>query len=356
MAYGRNTARTGSFEKYSRSQIRAVIQAIGLTITGETHSNFLAYCPFHGNRDTPSFTVSGSGTAPYLCFNPGCDENGSLVNLVKRLTGRNDFEAMRFIKNKGGETAEITTEELLAAQKPFEWTPWHPQKLAELRAGFPGSAGEKYMVDTRGFTRDTCDTFEVGYSEAQRMVTVPLHSPNDIPVGIIGRSIEGKEFKNSKDLPRSKTLFNLNRARRVGDICIVTESSFGTMRYHQAGFPNTVGTLGGHISPENLANLDRNFSMIIIATDFDDKKDHINPKCRVHGVGLCPGHNPGRELGMTIANALRNRNVMWAVHDYKEVYPRGLKDEGGMTDDEIRHCVENAVSHFEYISWGVDFQ
>lgn len=313
----------------------------------------MAYCPFHGGNDTASFTVSYD-TGLYLCFNPGCNADGNLITLVKALSGRNDFEALRFIKSKGDYTGRDIHNELVQSSAPFEWTPWSPEKLAALRRGFPGSRGERYMVNERHFTLDTCDHFEVGYSEAQDMVTVPLHSPSDVPVGIIGRSVEGKNFKNSKDLPRSKTLFNLNRARRCGDIAIVVESTFGAMRVHQAGFPNVVATLGGNISPDNLANLDRNFSMIIIMTDWDGKK--IPPRCRKHVPGTCPGHNAGRELGMSIANALRNKNIMWAVHDYKEVYPRGEKDEGNLSDAEIAHCIENAVSHFEYISWGVDFQ
>ena len=354
MEYRGNSQRAGSFEKYTRSQVKSVIENIGLPVISETHSNYLTYCPFHGNRDTPSFTVS-KNAGLFLCFNPGCDENGNLVHLVKKLTGRNDFEAMRFIKNKAAEAVQISDEEFIQASKPFEWEPWNPEKLAVLRAGFANSRGQSYMVDERGFTLDTCDTFQVGYSAPQDMVTVPLHSPNDIPVGIIGRSVEGKVFKNSGNLPRSKTLFNLNRAKHEGGIAIVVESSFGAMRLHQAGFPNVVGTLGGHISPTNLANLDRYFSMIIIMTDFDDKSQHISPKCRIHGAGLCVGHNPGRELGLTIAETLRSKNIMWAAYDYKEIYPRGGKDEGGLTDKEIAQCVDNAVSHFEYVSWGVDF-
>lgn len=353
MAIRGNAPRQGGFEKYTRGQIRAVIQAIGISVVGETHSNFLAYCPFHGNRDTPSFTVSGS-SGLFLCFNPGCDENGNLIHLVKRLTQRNDFEAMRFIKGKGGESVTDIESELLQQSMTNDYVAWSPEKLAQLRRDFAGSAGERYMVDKRGFTLETCDYFEVGYSAAQDMVTVPLHSPNDIPVGIIGRSVASKEFKNSKDLPRSRTLFNLNRAKKQGDIVIVSESSFDTMSQHQAGFPNGVATLGGNISPENLAHLDRYFSMIIIMTDWDGKK--IPDKCRKHPAGTCPGHNAGRELGMTIANALRSKNIMWAVKDYKEVYPPGVKDSNEMTPEMIRHCIENAVSHFEYVSWGLDFQ
>lgn len=353
--YRGNNARKISGEKYTRNQVKAVLSNIGIQVNAETHTNFMAYCPFHGNRDTPSFTVSAT-SGLFICFNPSCDESGNLIHLVKYMTQRNDFEAMRLIKKLAGEAPETSNEDLLKAQEPFEWVEWHPELLAKMRAAFPGSAGEKYMVEERGFTLDTLDTFEVGYSEKQDMVAVPVHSPNGIPVGIVGRGVSEKVFKNSGNLPRSKTLFNLHRAKRQGDIVIVTESAFDSMRVHQAGYPNAIGTLGGSISPENLANLDRYFNMIILMTDWDNKEDHVKDKCRVHGWGQCTGHNPGRELGITIANALRNKNVLWAASGHKEVYPEGAKDAGNMTNEQIRHCIENAVSHFEYISWGVDFQ
>jgi hypothetical protein len=269
------------------------------------------------------------------------------------MTKRNDFEAMRFIKNLEGDAAAITNDELIKAQQPYEWVEWHPELLAKMRASFPGSAGEKYMVEERGFTLDTLDHFEVGYSEKQDMVAVPVHSPNGIPVGIVGRGVKEKVFKNSGGLPRNKTLFNLHNAKRQGDIAIVTESAFDTMRVHQAGYPNAVGTLGGSISPENLANLDRYFNMIIIMTDHDGKVKEKN--CRKCNYGECVGHDAGRQLGVTIGNSLRTKNVLWAVYDHKVIYPDSAKDAGAMTDAQIARCIENAVSHFEYISWGFDF-
>lgn len=350
--YRGNSARKVYSEKYTRNHIRSVLEGIGINVISETNSNFMAYCPFHGNRDTPSFTVRAGGNGPFLCFNPSCDETGNLVHLVKYMTKRNDFEAMRFIRNKAEQVQDTTQDDLLKAQSQFEWQPWNLELLAKMRAAFPDSPAQKYMVEERKFTLDTLDMFEVGYSEKQDMVAVPVHSPDGVPVGIVGRGVKVKAFKNSTGLPRNKTLFNLHRAKKHGDIAVVTESSFDTMRLHQAGFPNAVATLGGNISPENLANLDRYFSMIIIMTDDDGKIKR--EACRVC-VGVCRGHNAGRELGLSIANTLRNKNILWGVTGYKEVYPGGVKDVGDMTDQQIAHCVNNAISHFEYISWGSDF-
>ena len=162
------------------------------------------------------------------------------------------------------------------------------------------------------------------------MVTVPVHSPDGIPIGIVGRSIEGKSFKNSTNLPKSKTLFNVHRAKRIGSNVIVVESSFDAIRVHQAGFPNVVATLGGFLSTEQHKLLNRYFNRITVMTDAD---------------------LAGRELGLSIANRLKNKDLLWASYEYGKIYPHDAKDAGDMTDEEIKICIKNAVSDIEYRSW-----
>lgn len=242
----------------------------------------------------------------------------------------------------------------MALQEPVTFTEFSPETLRRLREGMAGeSVGRLYMRE-RGFTDITIDYFEMGYSSKKDMVAVPVHSPSGVPVGIVGRGVHEKTFKNSKALPRNKTLFNIHRAKRQGDIVIVTEASFDAMRVHQAGFPNVVATLGGHMSPANYELLDRYFQTIIIMTDYDDKSKHVYNNCRKCAPALCKGHNPGRELGRAIAKAMSGKNIQWAAYDRKIVYPHGAKDAGDLTDEEIQRCVNGAVNNLEYLSWGVD--
>ena len=189
------------------------------------------------------------------------------------------------------------------------------------------SIDAKTYFKSRNIGFEAMDYFKLGYSEKQNMVTVPLHSPDGIPVGIIGRSIKGKSFKNSVNLPRNKTMFNIHRAKREGGTIIVCESSFDVIRLWQAGFPNAVGTLGGSISDINIQHLNKYASTIIVMTDND---------------------NAGRALGHTIANKLKNKNILWASYDYGIVYPHSAKDVGDLTDEEIKQCIKNAIPHFEY--------
>jgi DNA primase len=65
----------------------------------------------------------------------------------------------------------------------------------------------------RGITKQSVERYLLGYSEAQDMVTIPVHSPDGMCLGFVGRSVEGKEFKNTPGLPKAKTMFNLFRAK-----------------------------------------------------------------------------------------------------------------------------------------------
>jgi hypothetical protein len=59
----------------------------------------------------------------------------------------------------------------------------------------------------------------------------------------------------------------------------------------------------------------------------------------------------GRELGSAIADKLRNKDILWASYEYGKIYPHEAKDAGDMTDEEIKVCINNAVSDIEYKSW-----
>lgn len=213
------------------------------------------------------------------------------------------------------------------------------------------SPAHTYMIG-RGFDEDTLDYFKIGYSAKQNMVVVPMHDPNGMPIGLIGRSIADKRFKNSTGLPKAKTCWNFHRAKRTGDTVIVCEASFDAMRIHQAGYPNVVALLGGHVTDMHLAQLSRTFSKIIIMTDFDHKQ--YRPNCRMCNYKKCRGHRPGRDLGRAIQSRLPNKRVLWAAYDDTCVYPHDAKDAGDMTDNEIRQCLKNAISNLEYTQWSIE--
>ncbi len=313
--------------EYSHAHIRSIVQGLGIDMVGETSNDFLAYCPFHSNRHTSSFSISKTKGA-YICFNPSCGEAGTLSDLVKKILNKNEFQSLRYIESKQSESLENFDESLkdILEDKP-DFIEFPADKLINLHNGLINSNKAQEYLKSRGIDLDSIKHFSLGYSENMDMITVPVHSPDGIAVGVVGRSISDKRFKNSKDLPRSKTMFNIHRAKKIGDRVIVVESSFDAIRVHQAGFPNVVATLGGHISGQNLSLLNRYFNTVIIMTDAD---------------------KAGRDLGSTIAYKLSNKNILWASHSYGRIYPEGVKDAGDMSDEDIKACITNAISNFEY--------
>ena len=326
---GYNTREVDSTH-YAPAHIKSIIKSIGLEVVGETNNDFLCYCPFHSNRHTSSFSVSREKGA-FICFNPSCGEAGTLQELVRRVTHKNEFEVLRFISSMETEALENFDELLSEAmeEKPdFEEFPG--DTIDRLHADLAGNKNARDYLDSRGINIESMKHFSLGYSPAMNMVVTPVHSPDGMCIGIVGRSIEGKSFKNSTNLPKSKTLFNVHRAKKIGDHVIVVESNFDAIRIHQAGFPNVVATLGGFLSTEQHKLLNRYFNRITIMTDAD---------------------LAGRELGLSIANKLRMKDVLWASCGYGKIYPHDAKDAGDMTDEEIKFCIKNAVSDIEYRSW-----
>jgi len=330
MAIRGNYARKTDTTYYAHSQVKAIIKSLGLKEVSEANNNLLLYCPFHSNRHTASFSISCENGA-WLCYNPACGESGNLVELVKRILNKNDFQALRFISSKQNEALENFDEMLegLMEDKP-EFEEFPQETIDRLHTDLAGNLNAKEYLGLRLINKDSIEHFSLGYSPAMSMVVTPVHSPDGLCIGIVGRSIEGKTFKNSTNLAKSKTLFNIHRAKKIGDHVIIVESNFDAIRVHQAGFPNVVATLGGSLSTEQQRLLNKYFSKITIMTDSDEA---------------------GRELGMSIANRLNSKDILWASYDYGIIYPHESKDVGDMTEQEIKQCIKNAVSHIEYVTW-----
>lgn len=350
MEYLRDKGRTDS-SRYSPYQVKAILKSLNIVVDGDTYNDWLCLCPFHGNRNTPSMTVSKTN-GKWICFNAGCNEAGDLYLLVMKLTGRNLMEAARFIASKDSEEFDIDDIISDIVDNTPDFKEFSQAELDRLHDNLRTSPRAVEYLKGRGFTLDTIRYFQMGYSQKQNMVTVPMHSPDGMPVGLVGRSIEGKGFKNSPGLPRNSTMFNLHRAKKVGSIAVVTESCFDTGLNHQTGYPNTVGLLGGNISARNITLLDRYFDTIILMTDFDDKEKHKSELCR-KCAGECKGHNPGRDLGYKIISSLPHKDILWATYENGVVYPHGAKDSGDMTADERAQCIENATIPVVYDTWGL---
>jgi hypothetical protein len=190
-------------------------------------------------------------------------------------TNRSYFESVRFIKSKETETDLYSEINKKLVSKP-DYIPYDELLIKRLNIQALESPRAMRYYNGRLITETSVKKFSLGFSEKQDMVTIPVASPDGTDVGFVGRSIEGKEFKNTPGLPKSKVLFNLHRVKTAGRIYVV-ESSFDAIRLDQCGFP-AVATLGANVSKFQTDLLQKYFNEIYIIADNDEAGGNMKDK------------------------------------------------------------------------------
>jgi DNA primase len=249
---------------YSEEQVRRVLNGSGVEIEAEFGNDFIVYCPYHNNSRTPAGEVA-KDSGLFFCF--GCQTTKNLEEFIMFTTGRSYFETVRYIKSKETET-NIENIVNKAMYAPPDFVQYDEVLIKRLNNQALESPRAMRYYSGRSITEDSVKKFWLGYSEKQDMVTIPVHSPDGLTIGFVGRSIEGKEFKNTPGLPKSKVLFNLHRVK-TSSIIYVVESSFDAIRLDQVGFP-AVATLGANVSASQIKLLEKYFNNVVLVADNDE--------------------------------------------------------------------------------------
>ncbi len=231
-----------------------------------------------------------------------------------RTTNRNYFEAMRIISaaEKSIDFAEVIDK---AVEEKPEFVEFDPETIDRLHKSLLNNQRAISYFESRKIKIDAIKNFNLGYSEKQDMVTVPVYSDSGICVGFVGRSIEGKTFKNSTGTPRNKILFNLNNVK-FQEVVIV-ESSFDAIRLWQLGIP-AIATLGANLGKIQSNLINKYVTRLILAMDQDEA-----------GTVL-------------MKNLSKNINIPMT----KMSFPNNVKDIGDMTDEQILESYKS-LSEFD---------
>ena len=257
---------------YTASQVRRVLAGSGVTVEKEADSEYIVFCPFHSNHRTPAGEIN-KYTGLFFCFS--CGKTADLIELVMHFSNRTYFESVRFIKSKEVET-DILSEVNSKLIEKEEWTEFDTSVIQRLHEQALASERAKEYFIKRKIKKESVVKFKLGYSENQDMISIPVYNHESICVGFVARSVEGKDFKNTTKLPKSKVLFNLNRVKTASKVYVV-ESSFDAIRLDQIGFP-AVATLGANVSSKQIDLLQRYFSDIIIIADNDEAGGNMKEK------------------------------------------------------------------------------
>ena len=259
-----NRSRRVQTNTYTEDQIKRVLIGSGITVESEVGSDFIIFCPYHNNTRTPAGEVSKE-SGLFFCFS--CQQTAELQELIMKMTGRSYFESIRFIKSKEKETniEDLVNKKLY---KPKEFIQYDELLIKRLNNQALDSPRALRYFEGRKITKNSIEKFDLGYSEKQDMVTIPVQSPDGMTIGFVARTVEGKEFKNTPGLPKSKVLFNLHRIKTSSKVYVL-ESSFDAIRIDQVGFP-AVATLGANVSSSQIELLKKYFNEICIIADNDD--------------------------------------------------------------------------------------
>ena len=298
-------------EFYSDEQIRSVLSSCNIRIGGEIDTHYLIFCPFHYNVNTPACEIDKSNGL-YICFS--CGESGNLTDLVMKTTKRNFFEASRVIQSASCNINILNVVDSTLSDTPDDELKEFDYDLIEsLHDRLLNSQEAIAYFKSRNIYMDAIKEMKLGFSNVQGMVTVPVQDQYGMYVGFVGRSIEGKIFKNSTNLPKKHVLFNLNRSK-MNDI-VVLESSFDAIRMWQLGIP-AVATLGAIPTKNQIQLLNKYARNIILCPDKDDA---------------------GNKMVEKIKSGLPSKNIL--IMDVGDA-----KDVGDLTDEKIMQYYKKSSS------------
>src|SRR5690606_8900665 len=308
--------------RYSETQVLRILTQIGVSVQSETETDFIALCPFHNSVHTPAFCVS-KRSGVYYCHNAACGASGTFPDLIKSLTRYSDLKVEIMLHEaKSEEPLRRLVEEREAEQ---QFPTYSAQEIERLhRSLFDHQHALDYMVRERKIDEITLERFKVGYDAERDMITVPMYDEKGSPLGLVRRGVADKVFKNTYQLPKRLTLWNIHNAKKYSSV-IVTEATFDAMSVHQAGFPGVVAALGNSFSASQAKQIDKYFSKIILMVDDDEG---------------------GNALGMRIAKFLPHKTIVWASLGRPRY--RGVKDANKLSRNEISEAIGEAEPHFEY--------
>jgi DNA primase len=245
-------------------QTKRILVGVGIDIEAEVDTDYIIFCPYHGNHRTPAGEIDKyAGT--FYCFS--CHTIADINEFVMHVSKRSYFEAARYIRSKEQES-NIANEILDKLIEKPDYVPFDELLIQRLNKEAIDSARAMNYYHGRRISEESVKKFGLGYSSNRDMITIPVHSPDGLAVGFVGRSVEGKEFKNTPKLPKSKVLFNLHRVKNSSKVYVV-ESSFDAIRLDQVGFP-AVATLGANVSNIQIDLLRKYFNNIIVIADNDE--------------------------------------------------------------------------------------
>lgn len=270
-------------------------------------------CPFH-NEKTPSFTVYPDSSSFY-CF--GCQVGGDIFTFTKLIENLDYIEAVKLLADRSGVTLpeDGYDDSMQRLRQTMLNINRDAAKFFHNHLLSPGGKWALEYLMGRGLTLKTIKHFGLGaapdnWDSLLRHLKGLGYSENDmLQANVISKSSSGKFYdrfrnrvmypiinlrgnviafsgrKNPKDEKAAKfintsdtlvykkgqNLFGINFAKNdCLERIILVEGNMDVITMHQAGFTNTVGSLGTALSVDQIKMLSRYTKEIVVLLDSDE--------------------------------------------------------------------------------------
>jgi DNA primase len=279
--------------------------------------NYFGLCPFHG-ENSPSFSVS-TDKQIYHCF--GCGAGGNIFSFLMEIEGLSFLEAVQ----QAAERADVQLPDSFEQPDVSKFST-HEAKMIEAHELLKkfyhhllvntkeGQEPLEYLTN-RGITRDTIDTFGIGYSPSswdfgtkflqkrgfsldllesagisirnpegryfdrfRNRIMFPLWNLQGQVTAFSGRVLNGggePKYLNSPEseiFQKGKTLYAFHLARpqiRKKQQAILLEGFVDVIALHRAELTNSIATMGTALTENQIRIIKRNVDHITVCYDSD---------------------------------------------------------------------------------------
>lgn len=280
-------------------------------------ARYVGLCPFHDER-TPSFSVDPSANL-YYCF--GCQAGGDVFGFLQEKEGLDFRQAVERLADRYGVELAYESRDPQEEQQRRDRERLYEllTKTAAFYSRYLWESGEgakaRAYLEARGLGREVLTEFEVGfapsawdrvltsalsagYTETQlhdaglaqsgrggglydrfrARIMFPLRDPRGRVLGFGARAVRDSQVPKYLNSPegaiyrKGRALFGVDLARphatRAGQV-VVVEGYTDVLALHQAGIRNSVASMGTALTDEQIGELARLASVVLLAFDAD---------------------------------------------------------------------------------------
>ena len=346
--------------------------------------NFFAQCPFHGNGNerTPSLSVSRERQM-FNCF--ACGTGGNVFAFIMKYEDVTFPEALKIVANKVGYNLNVSDYKEFhdPHDKDYEIMDYAKKYYLNNIWTEEGKGARKYLLD-RGIDETIIKEFNIGYAGSNKdtlyrllskknydldsidnlglinksgldiydtftnRIIIPIENARGQVVGFTGRIFNGEsdtaKYLNTRETPifkKGSILFNFHNAKdsiKANREVIVVEGNMDAISLSARGIKNVVALQGTALAKENIEQLKKLNATVILMLDND---------------------SAGLEATIKNSDLLINNGIM-----VKIVRLNGAKDPDeyirnvgvDALKDNIKHALKYIDFKLEYLKIGKNMQ